>query len=83
MTAATLAAASPSWRPGAHCHPAPGAPPASLRWATGEELDVLEALLGGIEDGIREATQSDTLLGIEIEARATRRMLAGEPPVRS
>ena len=59
--------------------PVPGVAPEWLRWATGEELDVLETLLGEIEDGIREATESDTLLGIEIEARATRRMPAGEP----
>ena len=63
--------------------PRPGVAPGWLRWATGEEIDVIEALLGEIEDGIREATELDALLGIEIEARATRRMLAGEPPVRS
>ena len=60
--------------------PAPGAPPAWLRWATGEEVDALEAMLGEIEDGEHEPTEVDTLLCIEIEARATRRMLAGEPP---
>jgi len=29
---------------------------------------------------MREATEADLLLCIEVEAAATRRMLAGEPP---
>ena len=33
-----------------------------------------------VEGGEREATEVDQLLVLEIEARATRRMLAGEPP---
>ena len=33
-----------------------------------------------IEEGEREATESDELRVIEIAAAATRRMLAGEPP---
>ena len=60
--------------------PAPGAPPPWLDFATCDELVELEALYGAVESGEREATEVDQLLVLEIEARATRRMLAGEPP---
>jgi hypothetical protein len=58
----------------------PGAAPAWLRWATGDEVDQLEQLYRAVETGAREPTESDQLLCIEVEAAATRLMLAGEPP---
>ena len=60
--------------------PLPGVAPEWLRWAIGEEVDALEALCGEIETGARAATEIDRLRVIEIEAAATRRMLAGEAP---
>ena len=57
--------------------PAPGAPPPWLAFATRDELVELEALLELIEGGEREPTEVDRLRCIEIEARATRAMLAG------
>jgi hypothetical protein len=60
--------------------PVPGAPPPWLAWATGGEVDQLEALSRAVETGEREPTEADQLLCIEVEARATRAMLTGEPP---
>ena len=59
---------------------APGAPPPWLAWASRGELLELETLLEPIEADERDPTEVDQLLALEIEARATRRMLAGEPP---
>ena len=57
----------------------PGVLPAWVRWARYEDVDTLEDLYRRVADGEHEPTEVDTLLCIEIEARATRRMLAGEP----
>ena len=51
-----------------------------LRWASGDEVDALEAIYGAIEAGVRDPTEADRLLCIQIEAAAIRRMLAGETP---
>ena len=58
----------------------PGALPAWVRWAAHEEIGELEELYRAVESGEREATELDQLRCIEIAARATRAMLAGEPP---
>ena len=60
--------------------PVPGVAPEWLHWATGEEIEALEVVYFAVETGEREATEADLLLCIEVEAAATRRMLAGEPP---
>ncbi len=60
--------------------PAPGEASGWLAFATRGDLEQLEALLEPIEAGERAATGVDQLLVLEIEARATRRMLAGKPP---
>jgi hypothetical protein len=51
-----------------------------IAWMTNAELDDLEEQYRlAAEDG-REPTPMDVLRAIEVEAAATRRMLAGEPP---
>ena len=61
-------------------YPVPLRPPPWLHWTTHAELDLLEAMYQLAEDEDRELTPMDLLRQIEIEAVATRRMLAGEPP---
>ena len=51
-----------------------------LAFATRGDLEALEAILAPIEAGERAPTEVDQLRCIEIEARATRAMLAGEQP---
>ena len=63
---------------------APLRPPAPasawLSWVDVDDLDWAEGVLYEAELGTREVTEQDLLRFIEIEAAATRRMLAGEPP---
>jgi hypothetical protein len=50
-----------------------------LRWVSHDDLDWLEQLYRSMEHGA-EPSEVDRLRAVEIEARATRAMLAGEPP---
>jgi hypothetical protein len=58
----------------------PPAVPAWIRWTTHAELDDLEERYRLAAEAGRELTELDVLRVIEVEAAATRRMLAGEPP---
>ena len=58
----------------------PGTMPAWAHWVRHEEIDELEDLYRRVADGEHEPTEADELRCIEIEAGATRRMLAGEAP---
>ena len=51
-----------------------------IRWTSHDDLDRLEQLAYALEIEGRPLTAAEQLAAIEIEARSTRAMLAGEPP---
>ena len=79
-TAATLAKRLAELEAKRAAPPPPGGLPAWVHWARHEEVDELEDLYRRVADGEHQATEVDELRCIEIAARATRAMLAGEEP---